>query len=75
MELLFSSVYTSEDTSHLPSLNKYSISHIQPITISTAGVTDLLSNIQPFKASGPDNIPAFLLEIAFQIAPPLAVVF
>ena len=72
----FSSVYTTEDISHLPSLNEHSIPAIEPITINTAGVADLLSNIQPFKASGPDNIPAFLLkEIAFQIAPPLAVVF
>ena len=68
----FSSVYTTEDTLHLPSLNEHSIPAIEPITIDTAGIADLLSNIQPFKASGPDNIPAFLLkEIAFQIAPPL----
>ena len=72
----FSSVYTTEDTSHLPSLNKHSIPAIEPITINTAGAADLLSNIQRFKVSGPDNIPAFLLkEITFQIAPPLAVVF
>ena len=50
---------------------RYSIPAIEPITINTAGVADFLSNIQPLKASGPDNIPAFLLkEIAFQIAPP-----
>ena len=60
----------------LVSLNEPSIPAIEPITINTAGVADLLSNIQPFKASGPGNVPAFLLkEIAFWIAPPLAVVF
>ena len=48
---------------------------MEAITINPVGV-DLLSNIKPFKASGPDNIPAFLLkEIAIQIAPSLAVVF
>ena len=48
---------------------------IESITINTVGVTDLLSNIQPFKSLGPDSIPVFLLkEIAFQIVPPLAVV-
>ena len=42
---------------------------IKSITINTVGVTDLLSNIQPFKSLGPDSIPVFLLkEIAFQIA-------
>ena len=39
----FSSVYTTEDTSHLPSLNEHSIPAIEPITINnTAGVADLL---------------------------------
>ena len=57
-------------------MNIRSIPVIEPITINTAGVADLLSNIQPFKASGPDNIPVFLLkEITFRIASPLAVVF
>ena len=45
------------------------------ITISSAGVAKLLSDIKPFKASGPDDILAYLLkEIAFQIAPSLAMV-
>ena len=49
---------------------------MESITINPVGVADLLSNIKPFKASGPDDIPAFLLkEIAIQIAPSLAVVF
>ena len=49
---------------------------MEPLTINPAGVADLLSKIKPFKAFGPDGIPAFLLkEIAFQIAPSLAVVF
>ena len=46
------------------------------ITISSAGVPNLLSNIKPFKASGPDDIPAYLLkEIAYQIAPSVMMVF
>ena len=46
------------------------------ITVSSAGVAKLLSDIKPFKAPGPDDIPAYLLkEIAFQIAPSLAMVF
>ena len=48
---------------------------MESITINLAGV-DLLSNNKPLKASGPDDIPAFLLkEIAIQIAPSLAVDF
>ena len=72
----FSSVFTTEDTSYLSSLNEYNIPAIESITINPAGVADLLSNIKPFKPSGPDDIPTFLLkEIAIQNAPSLAVVF
>ena len=46
------------------------------ITVSSAGVAQLPSDIKPFKASGPDETPASLLkEIAFQIAPSLAMIF
>ena len=46
------------------------------VTVSSVGVTKLLSDIKLFKAPGPDDIPAYLLkEIASQIAPSLAMVF
>jgi len=46
------------------------------ITISSADVANLLSNIKPFKASSLDDIPAYLLkEIAYQIAPSVMMVF
>ena len=47
----FSSVYTTEDTSHLS--NEHSIPVIEPITINTAGVADLLSKypaVQSFRS-------------------------
>ena len=47
-----------------------------PITVHTEGVAKLLSQIKPYKSPGPDSIPAFLLkEVAFQLAPPLTLVF
>ena len=47
-----------------------------PITVHINGVTKLLSDIKPYKSSGPDGIPAFLLkEVALQLAPPLTLVF
>ena len=51
----FSSVFTTEDTSHLPPLNEHNIPAIcmEPLTINPAGVADLLSKIKPFKTSGP----------------------
>ena len=54
----FSSVFTSEDT-YLPTISEKEIPVIQPIAISVAGVINLLSNIKPFKATGPDKIPAY----------------
>ena len=47
-----------------------------PITVHINGVTKLLSDIKPYKLSGPDGIPAFLLkEVALPLAPPLILVF
>jgi len=44
--------------------------------VHTDGVTQLLSNIQVNKASGPDNLPArFLKEVAYEIVPTLTIIF
>ena len=49
---------------------------MQSISINPAGVASLLSGLKPFKATGPDDIPAYLLkEIANQLAPSLTLVF
>ena len=44
--------------------------------INPAGVASLLMGLGPFKATGPDDIPAYLLkETANQLAPSLKQVF
>ena len=49
---------------------------MQPISINPAGATSLLSGLKPFKATGPAEIPAYLLkEIANQLAPSLTLIF
>jgi len=49
---------------------------MQSISINPASVASLLSNIRPFKATGPDDIPPYLLkETANQLAPSLTQVF
>ena len=49
---------------------------MQSISINPAGVASLLSGLKPFKVTGPDNIPAYLLEkITNQLAPSLTLVF
>ena len=72
----FSSVFTSDDTTLLPEVNDTPLPGILPITVHVEGVAQLLTNIQPHKASGPDNLPArFLKEVANEIAPVLTLVF
>jgi len=49
---------------------------MQLITINSAGVASLLLGLKPFKATGPDDIPVYLLkETANQPAPSLTQVF
>ena len=72
----FSSVFTSEDVTHLPTLSTDPTPSIPPIQIYVDGIYQLLSNIQQHKASGPDNLPArFLKEVAYEISPALSLIF
>jgi hypothetical protein len=49
---------------------------LQDINITEPGVRNLLKNIKPHKASGPDNISARVLkELALEIAPFLTLIF
>ena len=49
---------------------------MQSISINPAGVASLLSGLRSFKATGPDDIPAYLLkETANQLAQSLRQVF
>jgi len=60
----FSSVYTIDNDfiEHLPSLKVPSIPNIQPLNIEAQGIYTLLSEFDPYKASGPDGIPSRLLK-------------
>ena len=46
------------------------------IYVTKEGVTKLLRKLNPYKASGPDGIPArFMKECAIEIAPALTLLF
>ena len=61
----FSSVFTCNNTSHLPEVNDIPLPRISPLTVHVEGVAQLVTNIQPHKASRTDNLPArFLKEAA-----------
>ena len=55
-------MFTSEDLSSLPTLPVPTHPPLPEISITEHGVFTLLSQIDPHKAWGPDNIPAQVLQ-------------
>ena len=58
----FTSVFTKEDLSTGPELNSTDHPSVHPIVVSRKGVLKLLQDINPHKATGPDDIPGRLLK-------------
>ena len=58
----FTSVFTKEDLSTVPELNSTDHPSVHPIVVSRKGVLKLLQDINPHKATGPDDIPGRLLK-------------
>ena len=49
---------------------------MDPIIVTTSGIEQLLKTIKPYKATGPDSIPARLLnELSVQLAPALTYIY
>ena len=72
----FTSIFTQEDLSLLPELNDSPFPEISHISVSLGGVTNLIQNLNPHKATRPDGIPAyFLKEFLNKIAPILTLIF
>lgn len=69
----FRSVFTPEEGGATPLLEGPTYPPIETLTVQTAGVEKLLSQLKPNKSSGPDNIPARLLkELSVELAPALS---
>ena len=72
----FSSVFTKEDTSAIPSLGHSTHPDLARITLSEEGVQKLLGDLKIHSAAGPDEILARLLkEYASELAPALTLIF
>ena len=72
----FSSVFTEEDTSTIPSLGHSTHPDLARISVSEEGVQKLLGGLKIHFAAGPDEIPARLLkEYASELAPALTLIF
>ena len=72
----YQSVFTKEDTSYIPTKGTSQHPSMSDIEFATEGIEKLLLDLNPGKASGPDQIPIRILrEAAHQIAPVLQVIF
>jgi hypothetical protein len=72
----FSSVLTREKVNKMPKTHRRIQQNISNIKITQDGVAKLLRNINPSKASGPDNIPNIVLkQCADHLAPALTIIF
>ena len=72
----FYSVFTKDRGEPIPDISGSKYPQIEPLTIREAGVLKLLNEIDPKKASGPDNIPCRMLKIlAAEISPVLCQLF
>ncbi|XP_072030615.1 uncharacterized protein [Amphiura filiformis] len=58
----FASVFTKDDSSPLPDLGPSTHPPMNGIQITNQGIVKLLKNLNPYKASGPDGVPARLLK-------------
>lgn len=72
----FKSVFTKEDHTNLPDKGRSPFNTMEQINISERGVLKLLKTQKPHKATGPDDIPAFILRSAAnQLAPILTRIY
>jgi hypothetical protein len=72
----FQSVFTSKSDDPIPEKGTSKRPNIPPLTISTPGIKKLLNNINPHKATGPDNISGrFIKELQEKTAPMLNFIF
>ena len=72
----FQTVFTTEDLTNFPHKGPSDYPQIDDIEITTSGVCKLLSDCNPHKSAGPDNIHlCFLKNTANEIAPMLTHLF
>ena len=72
----FQSVYTKEDPNNIPDKRPSPYSSMADITVNPNGVKKLLKELRPYKSSGPDRIPTFILRgAADELAPMLSVIY
>ncbi|XP_070560222.1 uncharacterized protein [Ptychodera flava] len=80
LNTFFVSVFTNEDTSHMPEsiimFNGEDQDRLVKINVTEDDVAKKLSQLHPSKAPGPDKVsPRILITVAQQITKPLTLLF
>ena len=66
----FHSVYTKDDYTNMPDKGPSPYPSMMKIHVNNQGVVKLPRGLRPFKATGPDEIPAYILKnMADHLAP------
>ena len=72
----FQSEYTQENTSSIPNKGPSPHPSMPSIKMGLNRVINLLRDLNPHKAAGPDSIPTYILKVAAEeIAPVLSKIF
>jgi len=79
LNTFFASVFTNEDKTNIPEIEKNSRSKgasLTEIRVTPAAVEKKLKGLDPSKAQGPDNLPGRVLkELALELSGPLCLLF
>jgi len=65
----FQSVFTDANSTPTVTLEENAFPHMPPMNITTGGVLQLLKELDPHKASGPDGIPSKFYRETCQHSP------
>ena len=72
----YSSVFTTEDLSEIPTIEGDPFPTIENLVIDTEGVRKLLQEVNPLKACGPDGVSSHILkEMSHELAPIIRYIF
>ena len=72
----YASVFTKENANSTQSIGNHQFPMISNLEIESQGIAKLLSNLDPKKANGPDQLPTRVLkEAATEIAPIIRLIF
>ena len=72
----FTSVFTKDDSTELPAMGPSPHPDVPVLHIQENGVEKLMKNLNPYKASGPDDLPARVLkDYCTILSAPLCLIF